>query len=57
VPKDEPVVRHSLENLPDGQTDWERVDQLADDEIEAAIRDDRTPRRSATSNGSNGRSS
>ncbi|MGH6920225.1 MAG: BrnA antitoxin family protein [Geminicoccaceae bacterium] len=40
VPKDERIVRHSLESLPKGQTDWKRVDQLTDEEIEAAIRDD-----------------
>jgi hypothetical protein len=40
VPKDEPIVRHNLERLPEGQTDWKRVDQLTDEEIEAAIRDD-----------------
>jgi uncharacterized protein (DUF4415 family) len=40
VPKDEPIIRHNLERLPEGQTDWKRVDQLTDEEIEAAIRDD-----------------
>jgi uncharacterized protein (DUF4415 family) len=40
VPKDEPTVRYSLERLPKGQTDWKRVDELTDEEIEAAIRDD-----------------
>jgi uncharacterized protein (DUF4415 family) len=40
VPKDERIVRYSLENLPKGQTDWKRVDKLTDEEIEAAIRDD-----------------
>jgi uncharacterized protein (DUF4415 family) len=40
VPKDERIVRHNLERLPQGQTDWKRVDQLTDQEIEAAIRDD-----------------
>jgi uncharacterized protein (DUF4415 family) len=40
VPKDERIVRHNLEGLPKGQTDWERVDKLTDREIEAAIRDD-----------------
>jgi uncharacterized protein (DUF4415 family) len=40
VPKDERIVRYSLGSLPKGQTDWQRVDQLTDEEIEAAIRDD-----------------
>lgn len=40
MPKDERIVRYSLDNLPKGQTDWERVDRLTDEEIEAAIRDD-----------------
>ena len=40
MPKDERIVRYSLESLPKGQTDWKRVDQLTDEEIEAAIRDD-----------------
>jgi uncharacterized DUF497 family protein/uncharacterized protein (DUF4415 family) len=40
VPKDEPIVRRNLEGLPEGQTDWKRVDKLTDEEIEAAIRDD-----------------
>jgi uncharacterized protein (DUF4415 family) len=40
VSKDERIVRHSLEGLPKGQTDWDRVDKLTDEEIEAAIRDD-----------------
>jgi uncharacterized protein (DUF4415 family) len=40
VPKDEPIVRYDPERLPEGQTDWKRVDQLTDAEIEAAIRDD-----------------
>ena len=40
MPKDERIVRRNLERLPEGQTDWKRVDQLTDAEIEAAIRDD-----------------
>lgn len=40
MPKDERIVRYSLERLPKGRTDWERVDRLSDDEIEAAIRND-----------------
>ena len=40
MPKDEPIVRRNLEGLPEGQTDWKRVDKLTDEEIEAAIRDD-----------------
>jgi uncharacterized protein (DUF4415 family) len=40
VPKDERIVRYSLETLPKGRTDWQRVDKLTDAEIEAAIRDD-----------------
>jgi uncharacterized protein (DUF4415 family) len=40
VPKDERIVRYSLDNLPKGQTDWQRVDALTDEEIEAAVRDD-----------------
>jgi hypothetical protein len=40
VPKDELIVRYSLERLPEEQTDWKQVDQLTD-EIEAVIRDDR----------------
>jgi uncharacterized protein (DUF4415 family) len=40
VPKDGPIVRYDLDRLPEGPTDWKRVDQLTDEEIEAAIRDD-----------------
>lgn len=40
MPKDERIVRYSLESLPKGQTDWKRVDALTDQEIEASIRDD-----------------
>jgi uncharacterized DUF497 family protein/uncharacterized protein (DUF4415 family) len=40
LPKDERIVKYSHENLPKGQTDWKRVDQLTDQEIEAAIGDD-----------------
>ena len=40
MPKDEPIVKSSLDGLPKGQTDWKRVDQLTDEQIEAAIRDD-----------------
>jgi uncharacterized protein (DUF4415 family) len=40
VPKEKRIVRHSLENLPKGQTDWKLVDELTDEEIEAAIRND-----------------
>jgi uncharacterized protein (DUF4415 family) len=40
VPKDERMVSYSLEGLPKGQSDWERVDRLTDEEIEAATRDD-----------------
>jgi uncharacterized protein (DUF4415 family) len=40
VPKDEPIVRYDLERLPEGQTDWKRVDELTGEQIEASIRDD-----------------
>jgi uncharacterized protein (DUF4415 family) len=40
VPKDGSIVRYDLERLPEGQTDWKRVDELTDEEIEVAIRDD-----------------
>ena len=40
LPKDEPIVRCRLEDLPKGQTDWQRIDELTDEEIEAAVRDD-----------------
>jgi uncharacterized protein (DUF4415 family) len=34
------TVRYTLGNLPEGDTDWERVDRLTDEEIEQAIRED-----------------
>jgi uncharacterized protein (DUF4415 family) len=34
------MIRRSLEELRVGSTDWERVDRLTDEEIEAAIADD-----------------
>jgi uncharacterized protein (DUF4415 family) len=40
VPKDGPMVRFDPERLPEGQTAWNRVDKLTDEDIEAAIRDD-----------------
>jgi uncharacterized protein (DUF4415 family) len=40
VPKDGPIVRYDLDRLPEGPTDWKRVDQLTDEQIEAAIRGD-----------------
>jgi uncharacterized DUF497 family protein len=40
VPKDGPIVRYDLDRLPEGPTDRKRVDQLTDEQIEAAIRDD-----------------
>jgi hypothetical protein len=40
VSKDERIVKSSLERLPKGQTDWQRLDQLTDEEIETAIRQD-----------------
>jgi uncharacterized protein (DUF4415 family) len=40
VAKGGPIVRYDLDGLPEGQTDWKRVDELTDEEIEAAIRDD-----------------
>jgi uncharacterized protein (DUF4415 family) len=40
VPKEERTVRYRLEDLPKGQTDWNRVDKLTDKEIRTAIRDD-----------------
>jgi hypothetical protein len=40
VSKDERIVKSSLERLPKGQPDWQRLDQLTDEEIETAIRQD-----------------
>jgi uncharacterized protein (DUF4415 family) len=40
APKDERIVRSSLESLPKGQTDWARTDQMTDEEIATAIRED-----------------
>ena len=40
MPKDERIVRYTLENVPKGKTDWRRVKALTDKEIEAAVRDD-----------------
>ena len=40
MPKDEGIFRCRLEDLPRGRTDWQRVDELTDAEIEAAVRDD-----------------
>ena len=37
---DERIVRHTLDNVPVGKTDWQRVKKLTDEEIEAAVRDD-----------------
>jgi uncharacterized protein (DUF4415 family) len=35
------IVRYSLLTLPPrGRTDWERLERMTDDEIEAAVRDD-----------------
>lgn len=36
----ERIVRYSLDNLPKGDTDWERVDALTDEDIERAIAED-----------------
>jgi uncharacterized protein (DUF4415 family) len=33
-------VRYTLLDLPAGETDWERVERMTDEEIEAAIADD-----------------
>ncbi len=37
---DERIVKRSIADSDDGQTDWEALDALTDDEIEAAVRDD-----------------